>query len=253
MGINVNEKTRTAIIFRGDEPYAPPAKPGFTPVQNAVFPSSQFRQRPSATLNGMTTRSPFFSRVTPSPSSSTRPRFSCPYLVHSCQCQQIYILELDVPKVIPGSAAVLPSYMLGTCEQHCWMNSLLPYPQFHSLQIRTTDGCLSWLSVNSTEIHSGFATYTGNLDDNVIGVLQLGPLHLLHLDREWSHVVQCFHRLGCHLCSDRSNKSDKINGNRSDVGWMPFMLCTYWGISIEKWGEGKDVRSGGTRWGRGER
>lgn len=59
-------------------PYAPPANPGLTPVQNAVFPSSQLRQRPSATLNGITTRSPFLSSVMPSPSSSTIPMFSWP-------------------------------------------------------------------------------------------------------------------------------------------------------------------------------
>lgn len=60
-------------------PYAPPANPGLTPVQKAVFPSSQLRHRPSATLKGITTRSPFFSKVTPAPTSSTTPMFSWPF------------------------------------------------------------------------------------------------------------------------------------------------------------------------------
>jgi len=49
---------------------------GLTPVQKAVRPSSQLRQRPSATLKGITTRSPFLSRETPDPVSRTMPMFS---------------------------------------------------------------------------------------------------------------------------------------------------------------------------------
>lgn len=90
-------------------PYAPPANPGLTPVQNAVFPSSQLRHRPSATLNGITTRSPFFKDVTPSPSSSTIPIFSWPLV--SLALESLYFRSI-LPKVMPGSAAVLPSYML---------------------------------------------------------------------------------------------------------------------------------------------
>ena len=56
----------------------------------AVLPSSQFIQRPQATLNGITTLSPFFKSPTPSPVSSTIPKFSC-------------------PKIKPCSAAVRPS------------------------------------------------------------------------------------------------------------------------------------------------
>jgi hypothetical protein len=47
-------------------------------VQKAVRPSSQLRQRPSATLNGITTLSPFFRRDTPDPVSRTMPMFSWP-------------------------------------------------------------------------------------------------------------------------------------------------------------------------------
>lgn len=56
---------------------------GLTPVQKAVRPSSQFRHRPSATLKGITTRSPFLSRETAEPVSRTIPIFSCPVFVFS--------------------------------------------------------------------------------------------------------------------------------------------------------------------------
>ena len=73
---------------------------GLTPVQNAVFPSSQFLQRPSATLKGITTRSPFLSKTTPAPASVITPMFSWPKI-----------------RPVPPSAAVLPSY-LSTCQHH---------------------------------------------------------------------------------------------------------------------------------------
>lgn len=66
--------------------------PGLTVRQKPVFPARQFLQNPQATLNGITTRSPLDSEVTPLPTSSTTPRFSC-------------------PKTMPDSAAVRPSYM----------------------------------------------------------------------------------------------------------------------------------------------
>ncbi|MGX1094196.1 hypothetical protein RKD47_004877 [Streptomyces albogriseolus] len=55
-------------------------------------PSTQLVQKPQATLKGMTTRSPSLSEVTPGPTSAMMPMFSW-------------------PKVMPGSAAVRPSYM----------------------------------------------------------------------------------------------------------------------------------------------
>lgn len=109
---------------------------------------------------------------------------------------------LMVPKVMPGSAAVLPSYMLGMCEQHLCTNSRLPYSPI----ALTADQNHRWLPVMAVsklaEIELVYTTYTGNLDDNVIGVLQLRPLHLLHLDREWPDIVQCLHGLDCHFCSN---------------------------------------------------
>ncbi len=47
---------------------------------------------PQATLNGTLTRSPTRTRVTPAPTSSTMPVFSC-------------------PKTVPSSTLVRPSYM----------------------------------------------------------------------------------------------------------------------------------------------
>ena len=61
-------------------------------VQKPVKPLWQFLQKPHATLKGMTTLSPAFSVFTAEPTSSTIPMFSW-------------------PKIMPGSAAVLPSYM----------------------------------------------------------------------------------------------------------------------------------------------
>jgi hypothetical protein len=49
-------------------------------------------QKPHATLNGSTTRSPTCTLLTADPVSTTSPRFSC-------------------PKVRPGSKLVRPSYM----------------------------------------------------------------------------------------------------------------------------------------------
>lgn len=67
---------------------------GLTPVQKAVLPSSQLRHRPSATLNGITTRSPFLSNTTPAPASIMTPIFSWPKI-----------------NPVPPSAAVRPSYL----------------------------------------------------------------------------------------------------------------------------------------------
>ena len=70
-------------------------------MQKAVLPSSQFRQRPSATLNGMTTLSPFLSRVTPLPTSSTIPMFSWPIKVllsvnwHGCTMEST-LAEVEI-------------------------------------------------------------------------------------------------------------------------------------------------------------
>ena len=72
-------------------PYAPPAKPGLTVTQKPVNPRWQFLQKPHPTLNGITTLSPADSDLTAGPTSSITPMFSW-------------------PKMMPGSAAVRPSY-----------------------------------------------------------------------------------------------------------------------------------------------
>ena len=123
----------------------PPANPGLTPVQKAVLPSSQFWQRPSATLKGITTRSPFFSSETPLPSSSTMPMFSCPIVrirelfVHVCHGRPSGGLEVlglvswrQVKMLTEGDASLCtcPSLILLTMSVRCLGESwarCLPY------------------------------------------------------------------------------------------------------------------------------
>src|SRR5882757_1818186 len=107
-------------------PYAPPAKPGFTVRQKPVYPARQFLQKPQATLNGITTRSPVVREVTPWPTSSITPRFSC-------------------PNTMPASAAVRPSYM---CRSD---------PQIAEDVIRTITSFGCWILGSSTS-----ATFTAN-------------------------------------------------------------------------------------------
>src|SRR6187399_353203 len=108
-------------------PYAPPAKPGFTVRQKPVYPATQFLQNPQATLNGMTTRSPDLSEVTPSPTSSMIPMFSW-------------------PNTMPGSAAVRPSYM---CRSE-------PQIAVEVTRTMTSLGCCSrGLSTSSTATLNG--------------------------------------------------------------------------------------------------
>lgn len=103
------------------EPYAPPAKPGFTPVQKAVLPSSQFLQRPSATLKGRTILSPSLRSVTPAPNSMTVPIFSCLVAKVSKDFSELSMVRTvdSYPKTNPDSAAVRPWYLVdGWKGQH---------------------------------------------------------------------------------------------------------------------------------------
>ena len=91
-------------------------------------PAWQFRQKPQATLNGITTRSPSSRPVTPLPTSSTRPRFSC-------------------PNTMPGSAAVRPSYM---CRS-------LPQMQAEVIRTIASSGCsMRGSGTSSTATSNGF-------------------------------------------------------------------------------------------------
>lgn len=100
----------------------------------------------------------------------------------------------NVPKVMPGSAAVLPSYILcsgeygaaGTAQHNVPSSALTAGPSRRWLPTRRQPSC------KCTDRDEN-ATHGGDPDDDVIWMLELRLVHLLDLDLERALVVQSLH------------------------------------------------------------
>ena len=106
-------------------------------------------------------------------------------------------IKTALPKVIPGSAAVLPSYMLELNKFHVPFSRYSHSPRTPSTYCRSEPQIAALIPGQSSTAEASslcvMDTNSGHFDNNIIWMLYLRLLNLLHSNLVRSEIIQGLH------------------------------------------------------------
>lgn len=107
----------------------------------------------------------------------------------------ILLADGNIPKVMPGSAAVRPSYMLQDGQNHCarGTTALISASHTANLSRKWPPGGQQSEQYFQSKCCCRGETYGRHFHNDIVWVLQLGLLNLRDLDGARSGVVDCLH------------------------------------------------------------